>query len=41
METLLYDLYLLITTFGDVFKLMGMQMNNTLILKNDNFAKIK
>jgi hypothetical protein len=41
METSLYNLYLLITTFKNAFKIVKMQINNTLILRNDNFAKLK
>ena len=32
---------MLITTFKDAFKVVKMQINNTLILRDNNFAKLK
>jgi hypothetical protein len=41
IETSLYDLCLLITTSRDAFRVIGIQTDNTLILGDDNFTKIK
>jgi hypothetical protein len=41
METSLYDPCLLITTSKDAFGVIGIQIDNTLILGDDNFARLK
>jgi hypothetical protein len=41
METSLYDLCLLITTSKDAFRVVGMQTDDTLILGDNNFVKLK
>jgi hypothetical protein len=41
METSLYDLCLLITTSKDTFRVVGIQIDNTLILGDNNFVKLK
>ena len=37
----MYDLCLLITTSKDAFRVIRMQTDNTLILRDDNFVKLK
>ena len=41
METSIYNPYLLITKDKDTFGIVGIQTNNTIILANKKFSKLK
>jgi hypothetical protein len=41
MTTSIFNLYFLITTTGTLFGIVGMQTDNIIILKNDQFLALK
>ena len=41
MTTFIFNPYFLITTTGTLFRIIGMQTDNIIILKNDQFSALK